>query len=76
MLRFFCILATTLLISVSTHAQQRGDVIAKNDPVFMANIKTLKDTSPEAYKLLMKKIESGATIDEIFDYIGIPEKFR
>jgi len=42
----------------------------------MANIKTLKDTSPEAYKFLMKKIESGATIDEIFDYIDIPEKFR
>jgi len=62
-------LVAAFVFSVSAHATQDGDRKAKNAPAFMAAIHELKAEAPIAYKLIMKKVEAGATIQEIRDYI-------
>jgi len=50
--------------------EQPGDhLLAKDDPVFMESMESIKDSAPHAYRLVMKKVQSGATVREIKDYI-------
>jgi len=53
--------------------QPGDDMLAKDDPVFMESMESLKETAPAAHKLIMKKVESGATVAEIKRYIYTPD---
>lgn len=73
-MRKFVILCLAVFAFSSTlHASGEGDRIAKDAPDFMAAIHDLKTEAPAAYKLIMKKVEAGATIQEIRDYIYKPK---
>lgn len=70
MLRMFGVFALTAMISFSSHAQATLETRAKDVPEFMKALEELREVAPDAYELLIKKVEEGATLQEIRDYIG------
>lgn len=46
-----------------------GHKLAKDDPVFMESMNQLKATAPQAHELVMEKVDNGATVAEIKQYI-------
>lgn len=73
MRKFLISLAAAFAFSTAVLAVEGTDRRAKDEPEFMAAINELKTEAPAAYKLIMRKVEAGATIQEIRDYIHKPK---
>tara|TARA_B100002003_G_C13911789_1_gene443712 strand:- start:428 stop:658 length:231 start_codon:yes stop_codon:yes gene_type:complete len=73
MRKILTLLVAALVFSTAALATEAGDRRAKDAPEFMAAIHELKTEAPAAYKLIMRKVEAGATIQEIRDYIYKPK---